>query len=94
MLLENPSQFDLEIQQIILNAERVLIDAKSRREAAGLGGADARAQLERQLSPDDVTEVKAAVEAELERIQKNVKSLSAAKGSATAPRTRRARPMV
>lgn len=96
MLMESPSQFDLEIQQLILAAERVLIDAQTIRESSGLGGDDARTQLERRLSPADVAEVDAAVQDEIERIKQNVQlhSMNRDRTTTTAPTSRHSRQMI
>lgn len=47
---KSPSQFDLEIQQLILDAERVMIEAQSKLEAGGLDSSRLSHQLQRQLS--------------------------------------------
>ncbi|MBH1964858.1 MAG: hypothetical protein I8H77_11015 [Comamonadaceae bacterium] len=93
MLSEDSSPSDQEIQRVILDAKRVLVDAQAKREAAGLGGTDAREKLESQLSHEDIAEVHAAVQAKLAQF-KRVALTREQRTEAPAPKARRPRPMV
>ncbi|WP_028604287.1 hypothetical protein [Ottowia thiooxydans] len=93
MLSEDSSPSDPDIQQVLRHAERVLVEAKAKREASGLGEADAREKLERQLSQEDIAEVHAAIQAKLAGFQREAKT-RAQRTVASPPKARPPRPMV
>ena len=93
MLSEDSSPSDQEVQQVIRDAKRVLVDAQAKREAAGLGGPDAREKLESLLSHEDIAEVHAAVQAKLMQLKRD--ALTSEQSAETSPpKARHPRPMI
>ena len=78
-----------ELERVIEQTTRTLGEAKSFRESMGLGGDDAQALLEAQMSPADIEAVNSQVQAEIERMERDAK-LSTGVGSSPRPIGRRA----
>ena len=78
-----------ELQRVIDQTTWTLDEAKSFRESVGLGGDDAQALLEAQMSPADIDAVHAEVQAEIERVERDVKMSSVGAGSSPRPASRR-----
>lgn len=77
-------------------AEIAIANAKERREKAGWGGDDAHAKIESLLSAEDIAQVNVQVQAELERIERDMQTSMAqsATSGSTATQARRSRQMI
>ena len=96
MQSEDLSQLDRELDEALAEAQSGLAESRAAREKAGFGGDEALAKLESQLSPEDVAQVNAQVQAEMERIDRDIRFRSAQRGQSgtTSAQLRKSRQMI
>ena len=85
-----------ELEQVIAEAEAALAESQSVLDAAGIGGADALALLESQLTPERVAEVSAQTSAQMEVVRRDAQFRRAQQSTSgtTAGQARRSRQMI